>query len=154
VPQTLHVELASDKHAYALAKLHAGAFYRGWSIDEFAAFINNPSRTPVFISLDKNQKIAGFVIIRKVADEAELLSIVVDEKKRSKGVASSLMKAMFADLFTSPAQKIFLEVEEENLSALKLYNKFGFEIIGNRQAYYEKAQGEKANALVMALTLD
>jgi len=154
VPQTLHIELASDKHAHALAKLHAGAFYRGWSVDEFACFINDPARTPVFVSLDKNQKIVGFAVIRKVVDEAELLSIVVEEKNRSKGIASSLMKAIFADLFISSAQKIFLEVEEKNHSAVKLYNKFGFKIIGNRQAYYEKSQGEKANALVMVLTLD
>ena len=44
---------------------------------------------------------------------------------------------------------IFLEVEENNPPARRLYERTGFAIVGRRERYYQQADGEQLNALLM-----
>ena len=55
---------------------------------------------------------------------------------------------MFTEMPTS-VQLITLEVRESNLPAIKLYEKFGFEIVNTRKKYY----GEE-NAYLMGRRLE
>ncbi len=141
-------------HAYDCALLHKSAFYRGWTIEEFEGFLSDKINSPIFVSLDKRGKMAGFAIIKKAGIEAELLSIVVNKKWRSKGLGKSLLKALIDDLFNSEVEELFLEVDENNNSAIHLYRNFGFIEVGKRQGYYRLKNGKKTSALVMALKLD
>ena len=88
-----------------------------------------------------------------MADEAELLTIAVEPRWRGKGVGRALMEAVFADLMMSPASRMFLEVDEQNLAAIRLYEKLGFSTISSRKGYYPRADGSAATALVMARDL-
>ena len=96
---------------------------------------------------------AGLAVCRVVADEAELITIAVDPKWRSKGVGVALMRAVFADLRMTPAKKLFLEVAADNPAALRLYAKLGFARLSERHGYYERPDGGKATAIVMARDL-
>lgn len=95
-------------------------------------------------SLNKNEKIyvyrdkdniLGFIHVSINFDIVDLLNIVVDEKMRNKGIATLLMDYMIGDLPKS-VKRILLEVEENNVDALRLYNRFNFEIISERANYY------------------
>ncbi|MFX5972556.1 hypothetical protein ABTE98_19405, partial [Acinetobacter baumannii] len=44
---------------------------------------------------------------------------------------------------------IFLEVEENNQPARRLYDGSGFEVVGRRERYYKQPNGEPLNALLM-----
>jgi ribosomal-protein-alanine N-acetyltransferase len=44
---------------------------------------------------------------------------------------------------------VFLEVEENNQPARRLYQRAGFAIVGRRERYYRQAGGEPLNALLM-----
>jgi ribosomal-protein-alanine N-acetyltransferase len=109
--------------------------------------------TPAYVACDAKRRIAGFALIRLVADESELLTIAVDPKWRGKGVGRALLDAVFADLMMSPARKMFLEVDAENRPAIKLYERLGFSTISSRKGYYAKPDGSAATALVMARDL-
>jgi ribosomal-protein-alanine N-acetyltransferase len=152
-PQGLHVEPATGKDADIVAKLHAQGFYRGWPREEFAAYLADPERTPAFVACDSKHHVAGFAMLRLVADEAELMTIAVDRKWRGKGVAKALLKAAVEDLMMSPAKRLFLEVAADNDPALALYRGNGFAEIGRRAGYYPRADGTPATALVMSRTL-
>ena len=41
-----------------------------------------------------------------------------------------LMEAVFSDLLLSPARRMFLEVDEQNRAAIRLYEKLGFTVFG------------------------
>jgi ribosomal-protein-alanine N-acetyltransferase len=44
---------------------------------------------------------------------------------------------------------VFLEVEENNQPARKLYQRAGFAIAGRRERYYRQANGEQLHAVLM-----
>jgi [ribosomal protein S18]-alanine N-acetyltransferase len=151
-PAGLHIEPGQTKDADELARIHAKGFYRGWPSAEFASFLSERD-TPVYVACDAKRRIAGFALVRIAADEAELLTIAVDPKWRGKGLGTALMKAASADLLMSPAKRMFLEVSEENVAAIKLYERMGFARISSRKGYYPKPDGSAATALVMATDL-
>jgi len=153
-PGGLHVAPATTGDAEALARLHETAFYRGWPASEFAAYVSDPDRTPGYAAIDKKRRLAGFAMLRLAADEAELLTIVVDPKWRGKGVGAALLRATLDDLLMSPVRRMFLEVETDNRPAIALYNTFGFTEIAQRKGYYAKPDGAPATALVMRRELD
>jgi ribosomal-protein-alanine N-acetyltransferase len=151
-PGGLHVEPAETPDAKDLARIHGQSFYRGWPTADFQSFLEDRN-TPAYIACDAKRRIAGFALIRTVADEAELLTIAVEPRWRGKGVGRALMDAAFADLMMSPARRMFLEVDEQNHAAIRLYQKLGFSTISSRKGYYPRADGSAATALVMARDL-
>lgn len=151
-PQGLHVEPADARDTDTITRLHAEGFYRGWPREEFAAAIAGHD-TPVYVACDARRKVAGFIMLRLAADEAELITIAVDRKWRGKGVGRALLRAAFADLMMTPARRLFLEVAEDNAAATRLYRGEGFAEIGRRTGYYARADGKPATALVMSLDL-
>ncbi|HEY8576636.1 MAG TPA: ribosomal protein S18-alanine N-acetyltransferase [Devosia sp.] len=152
-PAGLHIEPGRVLDAKELARIHALGFYRGWPASEFETFLADRD-TPIYVACDAKRRIAGFALIRVVADEAELLTIAVDPKWRGKGLGTALLKAVFEDLLATPARRMFLEVSEDNAAAIKLYGREGFETISTRKGYYAKPDGSQATALVMARDLD
>jgi ribosomal-protein-alanine N-acetyltransferase len=151
-PAGLHIEPGRMGDAKELARIHALGFYRGWPVGEFESFLSDDN-TPVFVACDARRRIAGFALIRVVEDEAELLTIAVDPKWRGKRIGQALLKAVFEYLLMTPARRMFLEVSEENVPAIKLYQREGFTTISSRKGYYPKPDGSKATALVMARDL-
>ena len=151
-PAGLHVEPAQPKDADMVAKLHAHGFYRGWPREDFAAYISGEG-TPLYVACDAKRKIAGFAMLRHLGEEAELITIAVDPKWRKRGVGVALLRALIDDLLMSPAKKLFLEVAADNVAALKLYGKFGFQKVSERKGYYPRPDGTPATAIVMARDL-
>ena len=77
-------------------------------------------------------------------DSTDLFEIAVLKKKQGKGYGNALLKYT-ADIFCKNGRKIFLEVNENNEKAIKLYEKNGFEEISVRKNYY----GNNQNAVIM-----
>lgn len=151
-PGGLHVEPAEARDAKDLARIHAEGFYRGWSVAELTGFLGD-SAVHTLVACDAKRRVAGFSLIRVAADESELLSIAVSPKWRGKGVGRALLVAAFDDLMMSPARRMFLEVDEQNAAAIRLYQKLGFARIGTRKGYYPRPDGSAATALVMSRDL-
>jgi ribosomal-protein-alanine N-acetyltransferase len=152
-PEGLHVEPAKSGDEPILARLHAEGFFRGWPSGDFQAYLADPQFTPVLVACDPRRRIAGFLVLRLTADEAEVLSLAVARKWQGRGVGAALMRAGIEDLAMSPAKRLLLEVETGNEPALRLYRRLGFAEIAIRKAYYPKPDGSAATASVMRLDL-
>jgi len=151
-PNGLHIEPASLDDVDELARLHAAGFYRGWPRDDFSTFLADRDILS-FVACDAKRRIAGFALIRVASDEAELITIAVDPKWRGKGIGRALLSAGFDRLLMTAAKAIFLEVAEDNPAAIALYRRSGFTPVGRRGAYYARADGPPAAALVMRRVL-
>lgn len=151
-PAGLHIEPGRASDADVLAKLHAHGFFRGWPREDFAAYLSQ-DETPVYVACDMKRRIAGFLMLRNLGDESELVTVAVDPKWRGKGIGRALLRAAFEDLMMTSSRRLVLEVADDNPAALRLYRTEGFAEIGRRQGYYARANGVPATALVMARDL-
>jgi len=138
---------AGSRDAAALAALHGAAFRRGWSEDEFERML-----------MDKNviahramigRTLAGFIISRLAAGEAEILSVAVASSRRGRGLARKLLDLHLRRLAGLGARAVFLEVDEDNAPARRLYDRARFRDVGRRPAYYARGAQAPANALVL-----
>ncbi|MDG1996670.1 MAG: GNAT family N-acetyltransferase, partial [Emcibacteraceae bacterium] len=64
-----------------------------------------------------------------------------------------LLEWIIKDLQGNSFEKIFLEVRENNVAAIRLYKKNSFDIIGRRIGYYQINKHQKIDALVMQCDL-
>lgn len=86
----------------------------------------------------------GFAIVRKLYDSLDITDVFVNQEYRKKGYASKLLDYIIKN---NNGYKIMLEVNEENIPAIGLYEKFGFKKISERKNYYD---GDKT-AYIMEL---
>lgn len=140
------------KHSGAAAHLHAHSFARGWSEEEMAALILDrqvEANALVRNTLLRGQTLDGFVLSRLAADEAEILTIAIDQDQRGQGLGLKLLSNHLARLAARGITVLFLEVEQDNASARALYARTGFVEVGRRPAYYTKPDGTRNEALVL-----
>ncbi|MCY7398446.1 MAG: GNAT family N-acetyltransferase [Sphingomonas bacterium] len=96
--------------------------------------------------------IAGFALLRAIADEAELLLIAVDPDAQKIGIGAALVDDFVALATARGARRLHLEVREGN-NAIVLYERAGFTLVGRRRDYYRGLDGHKRDALTLALAL-
>jgi ribosomal-protein-alanine N-acetyltransferase len=84
-----------------------------------------------------------------VADVAELQRISVDTGRRRAGLATRLLGAVEGVARGGGAERLLLEVREDNEGALAFYAARGFTEIARRRRYY--ADGATAVVLELAL---
>jgi ribosomal-protein-alanine N-acetyltransferase len=143
----LAVSPAGVPDAQQLAVLHAAAFQRGWSTEEFERLLIE--RNVVADRAMSGTRLAGFVISRLAADQAEILSIAVATRYRGQGLAGKLLDVHLRRLVGYGINAVFLEVDDSNVPAGRLYAGFGFREVGRRRSYYTKAGAEAGTALVL-----
>ena len=144
---TALVEPASLRDAPALAEIHRASFHRGWGEGEFESMLTE--RNTLVHRLRLGRRIVGFSVSRMAADEAEILSIAIAQSHRGRGLSSSLLLTHLGHLAGHGIKTVFLEVEENNQPARRLYERAGFAVVGRRERYYRQSGGEPLNALLM-----
>jgi ribosomal-protein-alanine N-acetyltransferase len=151
MPVEILVNRTMPYDAALLAALHGSCFARAWDEAAMAQFIGAPDTLCLIASaLDGAQCApAGFLIARKAADEAELLTLGVVPATRRIGLARALLGQACATLRSSGAKQLFLEVEQGNEAALHLYRSLGAVEVGRRPRYYEHG----ADAAIFSLAL-
>ena len=96
-----------------------------------------------------NEKIVGFAGIIPVLDEADISNIVVHKGFRNQKIGSYLLQGLINLAISLNLKIINLEVRESNIAAIKLYEKYGFEVCGLRKNYYNNFE----NAILMKKSL-
>jgi ribosomal-protein-alanine N-acetyltransferase len=143
----LAIEPASPRDAPKLAQLHGASFHRGWGEGEFEQML--AERNTLVHRLRQGRKTIGFAVSRMAADEAEILSIAVDARHRGRGLSRNLLLTHLGHLAGRGVRTVFLEVEENNHPARRLYDRAGFSVAGRRERYYKQPGGEQLNAVLM-----
>lgn len=127
-----------------LAEIHAEAFDAPWDAMAFRDLLSQPGVIAV-------AEVDGFILIRVVADEAEILTLAVRPAARRRGIAGRLTAQAAAAAQSLGATRLFLEVAEDNAPARALYAALGFQPAGRRRGYYARKDGPAADALILAL---
>ena len=130
----------------ALAAIHAEAFDAPWDATSLSALLASPGVFAV-------EEADGFILIRVVADEAEILTLAVRPAARRRGVGARLTGRGALEAARAGARRMFLEVAETNTAAMALYGQAGFVPSGRRKGYYPSTDGRRVDAVVMSLDL-
>src|SRR3990172_5311596 len=138
---------ASARDAASIAGLHAASFRRGWSEPEVEALLLD--RHVIAHRAGSGRKLAGFIMSRLVGDEAEILSVAVERSNQGRGLARRLLDLHLRRLAGLGARTVFLDVDEHNRPAIRLYDRAGFAEISRRPNYYPASDGTAAAALVL-----
>jgi ribosomal-protein-alanine N-acetyltransferase len=141
------IEPASPRDAYRLAQLHGASFHRGWGEAEFEQMLREHNTQ--LDRLRQGRNVIGFAVSRIAADEAEILSIALDPRHRGRGLSRNLLLTHLGRLAGRGVRTVFLEVEENNRPARRLYERSGFSVAGRRERYYKQPGGEHLNAVLM-----
>jgi ribosomal-protein-alanine N-acetyltransferase len=138
---------AYPRDAAALAALHAASFNRGWSEQEFEQLLTD--RNVMADRAVSGRTSVGFILSRRAADEAEILSVAVARAWRGRGLARRLLDLHLRRLAGLGPRAVFLEVDEDNAPARRLYARAGFGEVGRRPGYYTGSGGNTTAALVL-----
>src|SRR3954462_14909753 len=138
---------AHPREAPALAAIHAASFNRGWSEQEFEQLLTD--RSVIADRAASGSRIVGFIVSRRAVDEAEILSVAVARNGRGRGLARRLLDLHLRRLAGFGLRTVFLEVDENNTPARRLYARAGFGEVGRRPGYYAGSHGNTTAALVL-----
>jgi len=96
--------------------------------------------TAAFLVIDAGTEVRGYVMLTTEPPPiptrwhrpVELRRIYVDEHEHGRGVAAALMRASLDAARDGDHDWIWLGTNEQNKRAIRFYQKFGFEIVGQR----------------------
>ena len=93
-------------------------------------------------------KYIGYILLRTLADEEEILSLGVLKLNRRQGVASKLFYEFEKNVIRKNVQRIFLEVKVNNYSAIYFYEFLGLKKIKVLKDYYKTDRGYEDGLLL------
>lgn len=96
---------------------------------------------------DRREQVIGYAGLWKLSDEAHISTIAVHPNWQGNGLGELLLLDLLIVAYTLRVGLITLEVRKSNVKAQALYEKYHFEIVGQRPRYY---QG-KEDALIMTV---
>lgn len=119
-----------------------------WTYNVFKSELENPNST--YIVAKSYDEIVGFAGIWKAYDDVHITNIVTRKDFRNQGIGSQLLKELINLAKKTNFETLTLEVNENNNSAIHLYEKFGFSTIGTRKKYYNNTD----NAVIMTMKIN
>jgi tRNA threonylcarbamoyl adenosine modification protein YeaZ len=145
---------ATPEHAPVVSALHAACFGEAWPATDVARLMALPGAVALLaFAGPEAQRPAGFVLARRAADEAEIISIGTVPAFRRRGVARRLLDRLGDRLVGAGVRALFIEVAAGNDAARALYEALGFAAAGVRRGYYARPGAEAEDAIVMRLAL-
>ncbi len=137
------VSVAGLGHAALISALHGESFDPNreavWDEKAVTDMLAMPGAFAFIVSEDGQPM--GFVMARRAADEAEIISVGTAPEGRRRGIASALIDATAEKAARDGARRLFLEVAADNIAALACYQGRGFVSCGKRPGYYKRLSG-------------
>lgn len=118
-----------------------------WNYQIFKEELVNTNSS--YLVLRYNNSIVAYGGIKIILDEAELMNIVTKKNSRNSGNAKLILNELIKIAKDNNCIKLNLEVNENNLPAIHLYELFNFKKVGLRKHYYKNTD----NAILMTLDL-
>lgn len=123
-----------DAEAVAALDLKSFGEIDSWSTEYF--FYAAQNERAEFLVVETAGKIVACAGADIFADAAEIVSFAVDPDRRNQGIGTRLLAKLIEVVKNRGATVFILEVRPSNKVAIKLYEKFGFQIVDREENYY------------------
>jgi ribosomal-protein-alanine N-acetyltransferase len=128
------IRTATAEDIEGIISLESECMPHPWSRQDIEALVTDERKFALIAEDDG--RLAGYIGISYVLDEAEVGNICVSGSYRRRGIACSLINEIKELLYERGVIIIFLEVESDNSGAISLYEKCGFIRYSVRENYY------------------
>ena len=118
----------------SVARLEKACFSAPWSENSLREELTNP--TARFYVLKQNGELLGYIGANNIANEYYITNVAVSMEHRRKGYGEKLLNHLLFVSAEECADFVTLEVRKSNTNAIKLYEKLGFELKGERKNFY------------------
>lgn len=105
-----------------------------WTKEGFFTFLTRDDA--MFLVVEEKGKILGYCGLLMVLDEGDVLNVAVKKDRQREGIGNFLMESMIRLAAEREISIIHLEVRKSNETAIRLYERLGFERDGIRKGYY------------------
>ncbi|WP_459987082.1 GNAT family N-acetyltransferase [Komagataeibacter kakiaceti] len=124
--------------ALMLARIHAAAFPPAYQWDAAAmeTLMGMPGVSVLLAEGEAGLDAPGFIMMRAMGDEAEILTFAVMPPARRCGIGRDLLARCVGQAARAGVATVFLEVARDNAPAMALYCGAGFTQVGLRRNYY------------------
>lgn len=139
----IEISNMESHHLDLIADTLESDFDNFWNYNVFKSELENGNSKYLLAKIDN--QIVGFAGIIPLVDEADISNIVVHKDFRNQKIGSILLESLINLTLSLNLKCINLEVCESNIPAIKLYEKYGFDICGLRKKYYNNSE----NAILM-----
>jgi ribosomal-protein-alanine N-acetyltransferase len=108
---------------------------------------------PALVLRDQKGLMLGYLLALKGPDEMHLLNLALLPEQQGRGLARLMLDELCRLSRQHCCDSLWLEVRQSNARARRFYQRYGFEEVGMRPAYYPVLQGQREDAVLMNLTL-
>ncbi|KOV59464.1 ribosomal protein S18-alanine N-acetyltransferase [Streptomyces sp. MMG1121] len=123
------------------------AWSRGMFWSELA-HARGAEATRRYLTAEEEGRIVGYAGLVSSGDQADVQTIAVARDHQGTGLGGRLLTELLRAATDFECHEVLLECRVDNVSAQRLYERFGFEPIGFRRGYYQPGN---VDALVMRL---
>ena len=116
-----------------------------WSIEQFWSELAQESRAYA-VAVD-GERIIGYAGAFLLAPDSDVQTIAVSPRDQGRGVGAILLTWLIEQAVAQGCRQMLLEVRSDNVPAIAMYERFGFERISVRRDYYERG----VDAVIMRL---
>jgi ribosomal-protein-alanine N-acetyltransferase len=120
------------------------AYPTPWSRSMFASELAKP--TSICLGAVERERLVGYAINSRYVDAWHVMNVAVDPDYQGRGIATRLFERLFELTAKDGRRGYTLEVRVSNESAIRLYERLGFERRGTRRGYYTD---NREDALIM-----
>ncbi len=151
--ENIKTKSLSEKELEQVLELDYLCFGGLWSKDGYIREINSPNSCLLIITININctEKVIGLACFWAILDEAHITILAIHPDFQNQGYGKYLLEKLLREINKRKLKTATLEVSENNIKALKLYQRFDFKEAGRRKKYYQKT-GEDALILWKKLT--
>lgn len=128
------IKKIEKSHIPDLVGIERSCFSKPWTAEGFLAELKND--TAEFYAAFSGEKAVGYMGIYIICGEGYVANVAVLPGYRRKGIACGLIENAINICRKNKADFLSLEVRVSNKAAISLYEKFGFEIVGERKNFY------------------
>lgn len=140
------IEKMTAEHISHLAELEKQCFSTPWSENALAEELDNPHAR--FFVCIKDGAVCGYIGAHNIVGEVYITNVGVLPSYRGQGIGAMLVGFLKEYSKTENADFITLEVRKSNSVAIKLYDKMGFKVVGERKNFYDNP---KEDAILMTI---
>lgn len=123
-----------EEDLQSVIRIERMSFSFPWSETSFLSEVHKTRSLSKVAVLGDN--VVGYMCAECVADEGHILNLAVNPDCRKMGIATALVENILEELKLKACRFLYLEVRASNYIAKRLYNGFGFNIVGIRKNYY------------------